>query len=122
MRFYLDEHLSQQIAVVARARGLDVISSHECGRDKLPDDEQLRLAAEEGRCLVTRDRDDFVALTLQFFAQRWPHAGVLIVPKSLPDQDFVGIAAALVAFAQSYEGDLPSYTLTYLTPQRRGQG
>lgn len=82
MRFYLDENLSQQVARLARSRGLDVISSPECGRNGLSDAEQLRLAAQEGRCLVTRD-DDFFELTQEFLRGRTfrvqgrPHLGVL---------------------------------------------
>ncbi|MGE0544683.1 MAG: DUF5615 family PIN-like protein [Dehalococcoidia bacterium] len=53
MRFYLDEDLSQTIAVIARERyGLDVAASHEIGKDRTTDDEQLAFAAELGRCIV----------------------------------------------------------------------
>ena len=116
MRFYLDEDLSDEVARIARAQQVDVISSHECGRDGLPDETQLRLAAEEGRCFVTFNRDDFLELTVRFFENGWPHAGVLIVSRSLPRRSFAAIAAALVAYAQRYEGDLPSYTTDFLTP------
>ena len=67
MQFYLDEDLSQRVADLARAQGLDVVSSHECGRDGLSDEEQLRLAAEKGRCFVARNRNHFIPLTVQFF-------------------------------------------------------
>jgi len=36
MRFYLDESLSDEIAVVARRLGVDVTSSHAVGNDGLP--------------------------------------------------------------------------------------
>ena len=119
MRFYLDEDLPPRIAVIARPQGLDVITSHECGRNGLPDEEQLRLAAEEGRCFVTRNRDDFLRLTQQFFESQRPHAGVLIVSRSLPNRDVAGIVAAPVAYAEGNPGDLPSYTTAYLTHERR---
>jgi len=114
IRFYLDEDLPYRVAVIARANGLDVVSSHECGRNGLPDEEQLRLAANEGRCLVTRNRDDFQALTLRFFESGWSHAGVLIVSRSLPSQDPGGLARALVAYARAHEDGLPAYTIGWL--------
>lgn len=118
MRFYLDENVSDKVAAIARERGLDVVSSHECERDKLPDDEQLRLAAEDQRCLVTRDYRDFMPLTRRFLENRWPHAGVLIVPPSLSNGAFAAIVEALIAHAQGHPDGMPSYMVDYLIPRR----
>lgn len=118
MRFFLDEDLSYRVATIARGQGLDVLSSHECGRNALPDDEQLRLAAQEGRCLVTRNAPDFIPLTLRFLEAYWPHAGVLIVPRSLPNEAFATIARALVTYAQAHEAGMASYTVDYLAAIR----
>jgi hypothetical protein len=63
MRFLLDEDLPPKVAVIARSLGLDVVSVHEIGRTGLSDEAQLRFAASETRILVTRNRDDFIALT-----------------------------------------------------------
>lgn len=114
MRFYLDENLSQQVARIARNLGLDVVSSHEVGRNPLPDEEQLRLAALEGRCLVTRNYADFDRLTKRFLEHRWPHAGVLLVPPSLPNERFAAIAEALASYAKRHEAGIPSYTIDFL--------
>ncbi len=118
MKFYLDENLSNAIARAARERGLDVISSHECGRNTFTDVEQLRLAGLEGRCLVTRDAADLKELTHQALAVESPHAGILFVSASLINEDFAGIASALVAYAQLHPGDLPASTVDYLRPAR----
>jgi len=115
VRFYLDEDLPARVAALARAQGLDVISSHECGRDRLPDDEQLRLAGQDGRCLVTRNARDFVPLTRDFTERQWPHAGVLIVSRSLPNHAFARIARALVAFAHRQDDNLLAYTVQFLS-------
>ena len=114
-RYYLDEDLPLSVAVAGRSLGLDVIRSHESGRDGLSDDEQLRLAALDQRCFVTRNRDDFIVLTTQCFAQGSPHAGVLIVPRSLPNRDPGRMARALLAFDEIHESELPSYTLLFLS-------
>jgi hypothetical protein len=108
VRFYLDEDISDQVAKIARAQGLDILSSHECGRNGLPDEAQLRLAADDGRCFVTRNARDFLRLTVHFLENEWPHVRVLIVSRSLPNDDFAGMAQALVAYAQNCADDLPS--------------
>lgn len=114
MRFYLDEDLSYEVARIARNLGLDVVSSHEVGRNRLPDEEQLRLAALEGRCLVTRNYADFDRLTKRFLENRWPHAGVLLVAPSLPNERFAAIAEALARYAERHEGGVPSYAIDFL--------
>lgn len=58
MRFLLDEDLGPAIAEIARGLGLDVLSIHEIDRRGLPDEEQLRFAASQGRIFLTRNRDD----------------------------------------------------------------
>jgi predicted nuclease of predicted toxin-antitoxin system len=116
VKFYLDENLSDKIARAARENGVDVISSHECGRNNLIDAEQLRLAALDGRCLVTGDRDDYVALTWQCMADQTPHAGVLIVAHSLRQSDIGGLVRALIAYHETHLGDHPAYIVDYLRP------
>jgi predicted nuclease of predicted toxin-antitoxin system len=80
IRFYLDEDLSYRIAEIARARGIDIITSRESGFNGRPDDEQLLFAARQGRCFVTENFGDFVQLTHEFQAAGHPHAGVALVP------------------------------------------
>src|SRR5438105_809400 len=116
MLFYLDEDLSQQVAAIARSLGVDTTSSHECGRDGLSDHEQLQLAAQDGRCVVTRNRDDFIALTVVCFENRWPHAGVLIVTSRLARAGAAAVAHALAAYARNHPDGVPSYTTDYLHP------
>ena len=72
------------MAEPAMRRGLSVVSSDECGRDGLEDERQLELVACEGYCLVTRNRNDFIALTVHFLEAGRPHSGVLIVPAAMP--------------------------------------
>src|SRR6185369_1516562 len=84
MRFLLDEDLSPNVAEIARGLGLDVVYVHEIDRRGYPDPDQLHFAASEGRVLITRNRDDFIRLTISWFQIGRLHAGVLIVPHSLP--------------------------------------
>lgn len=119
MRFYLDEDLSQRIAEAARSLGLEVVSSHECARNGLSDEDQLRLAAVEGRCLVTRNYADFAALTRTFWEMGWPHSGVLFVAPSLPNHRFADIAAALADYERENPDAMPSYQVDFLRSATR---
>jgi hypothetical protein len=62
LKLYLDEDLSPRVAVLLRERGLDAIGAHEVDQGGQGDLEQLRYAARSGRCLVTRNVTDFLAL------------------------------------------------------------
>lgn len=65
-----DEDLSPTVAEMLRARGIDAISAHEAGNRGLSDWEQMDQAAGQSRCLVTRNRDDFIALTLRYYSDQ----------------------------------------------------
>jgi predicted nuclease of predicted toxin-antitoxin system len=98
LRYLLDEDVHAEAAVAARDLGLDVVSVHEAGRRGLTDYEQLRLAAADGRIFVTRNRDDYIRLTVEAFRTGEPHQGVLILPHTLPNAQPGPIARALVAW------------------------
>lgn len=114
MKYYLDEDLSQTIAELVRVHGIDAHSVHEVGTEGGSDAEQLGRAAQEGRCMVTRNRDDFIRLTVEFFQAQRSHCGVLIVTQRFPGNRFAAIAAALVKYARRHPHGLPSYTVDFL--------
>jgi len=84
----------------------------------MSDEQQLLLAAEDGRCFVTRNYDDFDDLTRRFAAEGRPHAGVLLVPPSLMLSDFAGIAAAIGQYAREHSDGMPPYMIDYLRTAR----
>ena len=111
IRCYLDADLSPKIAVIGRGLGLDVVSAHEVGMTEAADADQLARAAAEGRVLVTRNRDDFLALTLAAYHDRAPHRGLLLVREIAPSHRASRLAHALRRWAAarttvaSYEVD-----------------
>jgi predicted nuclease of predicted toxin-antitoxin system len=114
MRFHLDEDLSPKIAEILRRSGIDTISAHEAGMCGVSDRERLEFAAKEKRCLVTRNRDDFIRLTVQFFNDQRPHRGVLIVLYSLPGDQFSRIANLIKRFSSHHQKGLEPYSIVFL--------
>lgn len=114
MKFYLDEDLSPKIAVLLRKGGTDAVSAHEVGMCQASDKEQLAFAARDNRCLVTRNRDDFIKLTVQFFNDRRLHGGVLIVPHTLPGDQFSRIANLIKKFSSQHGRGLAPYSIAFL--------
>ena len=114
MGFLLDEDVNPAVAEIARGLGLDVLSVHEIDRRGLQDEDQLRFSASQQRIFVTRNRDDFLRLTLIFFQTHEPHAGLLIVPRSLPNHLPERIAHALRRW-QERPGDPGAYFIDFLT-------
>ena len=116
MKFLLDEDLSPKVAETGRGLDLDVVSVHEIDRRGLDDREQLELAADDGRTYVTRNRDDFIQLTVEFFQTGSPHSGVLIVPYSLPNNQPERIAHSLKAWHDKLQrlGEPGPYFIDFL--------
>jgi uncharacterized protein with PIN domain len=115
MRFLLDEDVNPAVAKIARGLGMDVISIHEIARLSLPDEEQLRFAASESRIFITRNGKDFIRLGVVFFQTRESHEGVVIVPRSLPNDRPDRIAHALRRW-QDRPGDRGSDFVDFLAP------
>jgi predicted nuclease of predicted toxin-antitoxin system len=114
MRFLLDEDVNPAVAEIARGLGMDVVSVHEIDRRGFIDEEQLRFSAAQERLFLTRNRDDFIQLTLRFFQTGEPHAGLLIVPQSLPNNRPERIAHALKRW-QDRGGDPGPYGIDFLS-------
>lgn len=113
MRFLLDEDLTPEIAEIARGLGLDVLSVHEIERRGFTDEDQLRFSTSQDRIFVTRNRDDFIRLTVDFFQTGEAHLGLLIVPRSLPNHRPARIAHALKRW-QERPGERGSHFIDFL--------
>ena len=114
MNLYLDEDISPKVSIILRQKGMDAVSAHETGMLEASDEEQLSFAAAEGRVMVTRNRDDFITLTVQFFDDLKPHRALIIIPHTIPGFEFSKLATLLVKFYKDYPQDLEPYTIEFL--------
>jgi hypothetical protein len=92
-RLLLDEMLSGDIAAQLRTRGPDVLAVVEDpALAGTPDEELLAQATAAGRCLVTANVRDFVALNASWSSRGRSHGGLIyLVNRVFPnDRSFVG--------------------------------
>lgn len=114
MKLYLDEDISPRVAENLRNKEMDAVSAHEVGMTGASDEEQLIRAVSQDRVMVTRNRNDFLALTVRFFQDVKPHCGLLIVPYSIPGHDFNLLANLLYEYARKHPEGLESYTIEFV--------
>jgi len=114
VKLYLDEDISPKVSEILRKKRMDAVSAHETGMLEASDDEQLAFAAAEGRAMVTRNRDDFITLTVQFFNDLKPHRGLIIVPHTIPGSEFSKLAALLMKYSKDHPQGLESYSIEFL--------
>lgn len=94
MRLLLDAHLSGRVV----GKSLTGSGHDVCALDSGPefegltDPEVLELAAAEGRILVTANIRDFEPILREWAGEMRSHAGVILVPSSVRNEDF-GILA-----------------------------
>ena len=114
MTFNLDEDLAPQIAERLRKMGLDAVSAPAVGNTQLSDPDQLRFAAQQGRCLVTRNARHVVLLAHAAIRHQDPHAGIALCSPSLRGFESGKIASALMRLARRFPDDLGPYDAVYL--------
>lgn len=86
-RLYSNENFPLPVVVALRALGHDVLTSLDAGKanDAIPDDEVLRFAIEQGRAVITHNRQDFIRL----HRAQSVHEGIIVCTM---DSDFVSLA------------------------------
>jgi hypothetical protein len=92
-RFYSNENFPQDTVEAPRQLGHDVLTSHDAGksRQKIPDEEVLEFAVDEGRILLTLNRRHFIRL---HGTTNGKHCGIVVCTQ---DPDFQGQAKRIDA-------------------------
>lgn len=75
-RLYSNENFPLPAVEALRRLGHDVLTSHDAGKSNagIPDDEVLRFATENGRAVLTHNRQDFIRL----HRESADHAGIIV--------------------------------------------
>ena len=92
---YCDEDVSVVLAAMLRARGFPVTTTRDAGHRGRTDEQQLRVAADADRILVTHDRADFERLHRQWLESARRHVGILIARRRLPGELVVRVGRLL---------------------------
>jgi hypothetical protein len=115
VRFYLDEDISPRVAEILRRRGIEAVSVHEIDMVGASDEDQLADAVSRGAAIVTRNRDDFIALTIRAFQNSSPHYGLVVLSHSIPGSGFRLAAKLLERVAKKNPDGLRAYTIEFIT-------
>lgn len=116
MKLYLDENISQLVAKKLREKGYDVVSVHENHTQSKSDTEQLELAIEEERAIVTYDLVDFTDLAKEYIAKGKSHCGIILVSnKTIPQDNLKKLIVSLEKLLQNKEKDFLENEIVYLT-------
>jgi len=98
VRFQLDEHVPNAVAVGARQRGVDVVTAAEAGIRGADDPVVLARAHADQRIFVTFD-DDYLALD----REGQPHSGIIYCP--LDSRDIGNIVDWIAALHEAATAD-----------------
>lgn len=78
IRLYIDEDLTDRLAVALRSKGYDAVSAHEVKMRGKTDREQLEYATKHNRVVLTRNVGHFVNLQREYYRNNLPHKGILV--------------------------------------------
>jgi hypothetical protein len=114
VKYYLDEDISPKVAELLRKGGIEAVSAHHIGMTGASDEDQLSEAVSQKAAFVTRNRDDFIALTVQWFESLKPHYGLVVVSHRIPGSDFRLLVRMLAACARKNPEGLGAYSIEFI--------
>jgi hypothetical protein len=89
LKFYTDTHISRQVAVQLRQRGIDVVRCEEVDMAEAADEEHLEYSAETGRAIISADQD-FLRLHQRWGRENRNHSGIFFCLSHLQGPDGIG--------------------------------
>ena len=97
-RLYANENFPLPVVIALRELAHDVPTTRDAGKanDAIPDEEVLRFAVENGRAVITHNRQDFIRL----HGQNPDHEGILVCTDN---PEFPALAAKVHARLHAME-------------------
>lgn len=78
---YIDEDITDRLAIALRQRGFNAIAAHEADLISDSDETHLAYAAEYKMILLTSNRDDFIRLAREWVVAGRDHYGIVVAPQ-----------------------------------------
>ncbi len=78
LKLYTDAHIDKQVVIQLRNRGVDIVRCEEVNMKHAEDIEHLKYAVQQGRVLITADRD-FIDLHTAWTLEGKTHCGIMYV-------------------------------------------
>jgi hypothetical protein len=114
LKFYIDEDISPKVVEILRQHGIDGVSAHDIGLAGASDEDQFAEAVSRKCAIVTRNKDDFITLTVQAFENRSPHYGLVVFSHRISGSDFGEMAALLEKCAKKNPEGMGAYTIEFI--------
>jgi predicted nuclease of predicted toxin-antitoxin system len=111
VKLLLDEQISGKVAERLRGEGHDALAvTADPSLRGLSDPDLFEVAQQQGRTVVTYNRDDFEAIIREYAADSRDHHGLVIVhPTRFPSRELTRLAKALATLADTLQ---PSRSFT----------
>ena len=78
VRLYLDEDNDISLAGALGQKGIDALTTQEAGHKRLTDPEQLRVAVNAKRAILTHNKRDFAILHKDYLLKGEEHYGIIL--------------------------------------------
>ncbi len=102
LSLYLDECLDQRLLPTLTERDCDVLTVTAAGAAQVSDEEQLLFATTQGRLLVSHNQLHFRWLHRQFVKEGRAHAGIILLPQTVPLSRLAARMTLLIDWVQTF--------------------
>ena len=100
LRVYLDEDVDVLLVPLLAVRSIDCLTTLAAGNLSRMDEEQLAIATQDSRIIITHNRTDFEKLAVAWWNQQGDHAGIVL---AIRRADTYALARHLVPVLRQYD-------------------